>query len=232
MCKFICSYHDSVEEVNNAQDIYLQANSLIEQLNTDHMIYSKLKFYKDNTHCWLNLEKELQHVLENFIMDFEKSGASQSKNDQKVFMKLSSEICKIGDQFIIASEKPVMVLRKNCPTPLLNFANENDPFALSKSHINSQYDDVRESSWKTFYKFDNSREVVLTSLLNNRHNLAITTGFSSFRDRELKGSLAGSSLNVLDFLGELNYQIKPIVKNEIEYFRKFKRTQEPITYGM
>lgn len=229
MSYFLTYHYNSTEEANIAKAVYFNACTFIEELNSDPFIYAKLRSFKfDSEYGFDTLDTELQHVINKLLLDSEKSGVSYLRNDQSNILELTKRLNKIGNQFITASETPVKVSFKNCPTPLLNLCNGDRCFNLDIRHMNSRYDDVRESGWKIFYKFDKEREELLTSLLNNRNSLALETGFCNFTDRELKGSLAGSTLNVLNFLNELHYQLKPIVQSEIDYLNKIKRAEEQV----
>lgn len=227
-CNFITSFHSCNDVANTAEEVYMQAISYVEALNTDEALYLKIKALKENS-VWQLLDQDTKHATNMFIDEFEKSGTQLNGEKRNIFVETNNEIFKAGSIFVEAAHQPTSVSITKCPTPLLNLICGSSPLiTLSEADLNSRYDDVREASWKLYHRFDKSREGKLCALLNQRQRLSSLSGFENHCEREIKGSTAKSPVVVQDFLNELNHQLKDSVDAEIDLFRKSKRTREPV----
>ena len=226
-CNFISSYHSCRNVASAAEEIYFQAVSYVESLNTDTALYVRIKALKDD-HVWTLLDGDSKHAVNMFIDEFEKSGMQLDAEKRNLFVDTSNAILKAGNSFVEAANQPSKISLRKCPTPLLNLIHGNSSLSLFETHLNSRYDDVREAGWKLYHRFDKSREEKLLNLLKQRQKLATLSGFENHCERELRGSIAKCPSTVQDFLNELNYQLQHVVSKEINLFSEMKRTREPV----
>ena len=76
-CNFISSYHSCRNVASAAEDIYFQAVTYVESLNTDTGLYMRIKALKEDYIQWKLLDLDSKHAANMFIDEFEKFGHSK-----------------------------------------------------------------------------------------------------------------------------------------------------------
>lgn len=234
-CNFLLLYHEAPAISDAARNVYEHAISFVQSLNTDKEMYIQLKAVQsENT-----LDAVDNHALEMFLLEFENSGTLFDEEQRNVFINKSVFVVKTGHEFVMSANQPTPISLSRCPTPLLGLLEPGqNTILVEEDNLFSKFDDVREASWKVFYKSSDLQEQRLVALINNRHDVASMTGFKTFAEKELCNSVSQSPDTVIEFLNELNKQLDPLVEKEIRAFTKMKRSGEAINlwdiahYGM
>ena len=81
-------------------------------------------------------------------------------------------------------------------------------------HYDSPSDLARETAFKIYHKGDKQQEMILSSLVETRHQLATLCGYETFAHRAVSNSLAQTPENISQFLTSLAAQIEPRLKAE------------------
>ena len=89
-------------------------------------------------------------------------------------------------------------------------------------HFDSPSDLARETAFRIYYTGDRQQEMILSSLVETRHQLATLCGYQTFGHRAVSSSLAQSPENINMFLSSLAAQIKPRLKAEYQEMSRMK----------
>ena len=81
-------------------------------------------------------------------------------------------------------------------------------------HFDSPSDLARETAFRIYYTGDRQQEMILSSLVETRHQLATLCGYQTFGHRAVSSSLAQSPENINMFLSSLAVQMEPRLKAE------------------
>ena len=89
-------------------------------------------------------------------------------------------------------------------------------------HFDSPSDLARETAFRIYYTGDRQQEMILSSLVETRHQLATLCGYQTFGHRAVSSSLAQSPENINMFLSSLAVQMEPRLKTEYQEMTRMK----------
>ena len=89
-------------------------------------------------------------------------------------------------------------------------------------HFDSPSDLARETAFKIYYTGDRQQEMILSSLVETRHQLATLCGYETFGHRAVSSSLAQTPENINMFLTSLAEQMEPRLRGEYSTMSKMK----------
>ena len=96
-------------------------------------------------------------------------------------------------------------------------------------HFDSPSDLARETAFKIYYTGDREQEMILSSLVETRHQLATLCGYETFAHRAVSSSLAQTPENISQFLTSLAAQMEP--RLEAEYLTMTRMKEKSCTSG-
>ena len=96
-------------------------------------------------------------------------------------------------------------------------------------HYDSPSDLARETAFKIYYTGDKQQEMILSSLVETRHQLATLCGYETFAHRAVSNSLAQTPENISQFLTSLAAQMEPRLK--AEYLTMTRMKEKSCTAG-
>ena len=89
-------------------------------------------------------------------------------------------------------------------------------------HFDSPSDLAREAAFKIYYSGDQEQELILSALLETRHQLASLCGYQTFSHRAVSNSLGQTPENINMFLTSLAEQMEPLLRGEYSTMSKMK----------
>ena len=101
---------------------------------------------------------------------------------------------------------------------------KNGTIVMSGQYFDSPSDLARETAYKVFYSPDKQQELLLSSMLEQRHQLATLCGYSSFSERAVTHSLAQSPHNINSFLHSLAAKLPSRLDLEYKVMRQMKNS--------
>ena len=96
-------------------------------------------------------------------------------------------------------------------------------------HFDSPSDLARETAFKIYYTGDKQQEMILSSLVETRHQLATLCGYETFAHRAVSNSLAQTPEKISQFLSSLATQMEPRLK--AEYLTMTRMKEKSCTSG-
>ena len=233
----ICVYADCVKFIaENAPNDKIaraaivcnhNAHEFVEKLNTNVDLYKAIKSVSDKEEVVCDFNSEDITALKSFLNDMELSGIHLPEDIRNSYVETMSEIATAGANFLKLGQEPAVVKYIDTPEALRRtYANEFKKkiefIELHGPGTEHAMSDVREFTFRHYHAFNQDRENELVNLLQARHNMARSVGFSSFSERELRHTMAGSPETVSTFLRNLHSELKPLVKAELEHIKYAK----------
>ena len=96
-------------------------------------------------------------------------------------------------------------------------------------HFDSPSDLARQTAFRIYYTGDKQQEMILSSLVETRHQLATLCGYETFAHRAVSSSLAQTPENINMFLSSLAAQMEPRLK--AEYLTMTEMKEKSCTSG-
>ena len=221
--KFVAENAPSKSVAEAAHVNSINAHNFVEKLNTNLELYHKLKSVAEDPEIVKEFDHEDLLTLNSLILDMELSGIHLPENVRERYVDYNQEIGEAGAKFVSLSHQPVLL--SEVPEALRNLPARNNYKVLAGSGSEHFMPDVREFAWKNYHGFNEDRETALHSLLTSRNAMARSVGFSSFAERELRHTMAGTPEKVSSFLNELHDELKPEVENELDHI-KFAKSND------
>ncbi|KAG8212643.1 hypothetical protein J437_LFUL018774 [Ladona fulva] len=215
-----------------AENACISVSSIVEKLNTDRSIYEALHSVCENGDKVPTTDED-DHVSRLFLLDFELSGIHLPEDRRKKVVAINDYILHLGREFSTQVAIPSREPLENIPSSVRNmFPNDGRDATISGLRVESSDERVRELAFRAFLRPDETRDALLTELLNSRHRLATLCGFSSFAHRALQGSLAGDPGTVSKFLSYLAEELGQRSLVELSALRKVKKADNPYSQDL
>ncbi|KAL5005156.1 hypothetical protein ScPMuIL_018612 [Solemya velum] len=193
MADFIRYAHPQKSYAEAAEEACINLSRLVEKLNTNTDIHRVLKDVLENGDV-VPTDSVDRRVAELFMFDFEQSGIHLDDKTRKKFVELNESIFMLGTYFMRGTQQSTAVPREQLPSNIRNcFSVDGDNVTVTGLFSDHYSDVVREAAFKIFLYPDKHQLELLDSLLDVRSQLAQLVGFSTYSDRAIRGTLAGTS---------------------------------------
>lgn len=189
----------------------------IEQLNTHTPLYLALKSVRDDP-SFSTLSVEEQRTTIQLLHDFEKSGISLPKEQQREVV----ELCEQIQQLEFAFESKL----------LEGGGGSVDAFQVTPSNIQRVLclvsdPETRLKLHQSAYTPAPDHGAILDAMLGARHRLATVVGYQSFGESVLVQNMVSSPNQVQYFLREFWKGLKPRIDREVGILRDTRRSHGP-----
>lgn len=104
--EFVRTSHPDTAYRNQADEVYAQISQIVERLNTNHELYSRLKLSLTNDKRMDECDKRVCRLL---LADFEQSGIHLDEQARNKFVHVNDELIAVLMQFQINSQQPALV---------------------------------------------------------------------------------------------------------------------------
>lgn len=227
LAEFVRLTHPDHKFRTAAEDTSRGISSYVEELNTNPGLYNALGKLLSSDAKY-EMDEETRKVAELFLFDFEQSGIHLDNEKRRHFVELQEAILVIGAQFSQTASMPV-------PVPLsdLSMADELSRFyPISNGHVliesaflDSDNAELRKQAYISCLKPEETQLGTLDLLLKARHQLAQLVDYSSFSHRALRGTMAKTPENVMDFLKCAASMLQKPAKRELDILIGMKKSQ-------
>lgn len=222
MVEFLRVSHPEAEYRNAAEQTCLTMSELVETLNTNTAIYQALKnvVQQGDVQELTDVDKR---VAELFLFDFEQSGIHLDKDKRDKFVRINNALLRLCNNFMHSTQQPTPTMDFQLDKDLLQHLHfeggRNFTNSLQSEHF-SEF--VREAAYKVYLYPNPHAEDLLNDIIHGRRLIANLTGFKTFAERALKGTLAETPDNVWKFLESVADDFRKGAAKEYEIMRKLK----------
>lgn len=222
MADFIRVAHPDAGYSQAAEDACVKLSGIVEKLNTNTDIYYALSDVLSSGDI-VPTDDIDQRVGELFLFDFEQSGIHLPEDKRKKFVQLNENILILGTYFMKGTQNTAAISKHKLPESVRDcFTMEGDNIHVTGLFSDHYNDTVREAAFRIFLYPDKNQEELLSSLLIERYNLARLVGFQTYAHRALKGTMAETPENVMNFLETLGDSIKSRAEDDYKEVLKLK----------
>ena len=237
MADFVRSTHPDPEIVSAANEAYGLMYEYMNVLNTTEDLYLNLVKAMQSKEVSVSWSAEERIVATILRRDFEKSGIMLNSRAKRRFVDISSEIARIGPQFINGAtpKKPYltfrssqlmgmdpMVVRQLSPGGYVNLPTMG---MIANHAIRTVEDpDVRKELYIASHSSSDDRIELLDQLLGLRGELAALVGHNSYASVALTDKMAQSPQNVTTFLTSLEKSNRPAAQAELDTLTAIKHS--------
>ncbi|WP_281336702.1 M3 family metallopeptidase [Flavobacterium eburneipallidum] len=213
-------------------------------LGLNEPLYKALKKFSTNKKIVLN-DKQKKYLSEA-IVSFEKSGMKLSTADRKPLLALNKKLIELGNAFDknIAESKDSLTFSESelkgiDAESLQSWKHPNGTYVIPVNNTNvTKISENAENSntRKVFGLRYNNRAypqniTVLDSLLYYRNTYAKKLGFSSYAAYSVVDKMAAKPENVWAFENDLIQKLTPLVTEEVQTLKAFKKQVNPTESG-
>lgn len=223
LAEFVRMSHPDKNFCTAAEETSLGISAFVEVLNTDRALYDAMKsLLTKHAH---RLDDDARQVAELFLFDFELSGIHLDEERRKKFVALQEKSLILGAYFTRGATAPALIPQKDCPISIANSFPKSGPnIAIDTMYLESPNEDLRSLAFKAnLYPVD-SQIHYLDELLKVRNELANLVDFPTFAHRALKGTMAKTPENVLNFLKLSSEMLKSPAERELSILTSLKQT--------
>ena len=208
-----------------AEDTSRGISGYVEELNTNPGLYIALGklLSGDEKH---QMDEETKRVAELFLFDFEQSGIHLDEEKRRHFVELQEAILVIGAQFSQTASMPVQV--PLCGLPMADELSHIYPVSdghiiIESAFLDSSNAELRKLAYISCLKPEETQLNTLDLLLRARHQLAQLVNYPSFSHRALRGTMAKTPENVMDFLKHAANMLHKPAKREMDILTELKK---------
>ncbi|ANB12086.1 Oct1p [Sugiyamaella lignohabitans] len=240
MVAFVRISHPNKEFINVAQECHELMYDYMNMLNTSVELHDILDKVLGNNDIRNGLSSEEITVGEILLADFKKSGVNLAPHDREKFVRLSSKVSILGQQFLnnigpakhhlTFSKSQVWGLDPVLANRLRSFGGRfkiptYGPVAdMALQTISNE--NTRRDIWLAQRSATDEQVGLLGDFLTARAELARMMGCNSFAEYELKDKMAKTPVNVQRFLDELAQQTNPRAAKELLDLKKLKSDEK------
>ncbi|XP_022107562.1 mitochondrial intermediate peptidase-like [Acanthaster planci] len=228
LADFVRVAHPDQRFARAAEDACVHISAMVEQLNTNVDLKESLQRLLDDTATFSAMDEESQIVARLFMFDFEQSGIHLEQAKRQEFVRLNEVIHILGSQFVQGTQTANAIEKRRLPQHIQHsFAVDGENVAIGSLYGDNPSDLVREAAYKIFLFPNPTQSQLLDRLLDSRHRLASLVGFSSYAQRALRGTMAQTPDNVMQFLTSTGDRLFDRVSKEIELMKEMKKECNP-----
>ncbi|XP_069105091.1 mitochondrial intermediate peptidase-like [Argopecten irradians] len=225
MADFIRVSHPDPSFAQAAEDACVYLSGIVEKLNTNPDIYNALKTAVEDGDV-VPLDEQDKRVGQLFLFDHEQCGIHLSEEKRATFVKLNEDVMMIGNFFMQGTHVMRTVKKTFLPESIRFYFNiDGDHVQVHNLHSDHHNERMREAAYKIYLYPDKHQEHLLMSLLGCRHKLAQVVGFETYAHRTIKGTMASTPENVMDFLENLADRIRTRADADYADMLRLKQTE-------
>lgn len=222
MADFTRVSHPDNQFAQAAEDACMKLSRIVEKLNTNTDIYIALSHVLEHGDIVPTDEVDTR-VGELFLFDFEQSGIHLTESKKQKFVQLNENILMLGTYFMKGTQTSSAISKDKLPEHVRNsFGYDGDNIQVTGLFSDHYSDSVREAAYKIFLYPNKSQDELLNNLLLARYNLAKLVGFPTYAHRAIKGTMAETPENVMNFLETLANSIKLRADKDYDQILKLK----------
>ncbi|XP_061073177.1 mitochondrial intermediate peptidase-like [Conger conger] len=228
LAEFIKVAHPDSAFRQAAEKTCVNIGTAVEKLNTNVDLCKSLKNLLDNEEVLATLDPETRRVAELFMFDFEISGIHLDKEKRKKAVGLNVRLLDLNNEFLIGSHLPNKIEKRAIPDHIhRHFTSDGGYVQIGGLHADCPDDLVREAAYKIFLYPSAALLQCLEELLSCRNELAQLVGYQSFAHRALKGTMAKTPENVMQFLTLLTQRLSERTAKDFEMMTEMKTKLNP-----
>ncbi|KAG7163158.1 Mitochondrial intermediate peptidase-like [Homarus americanus] len=217
LAEFIRMAHPQARYSHAAEDACIAIGGLVEQLNTHRKLYDSLREVVQHGDKIPTTDVD-RHVARLFLFDFEQSGIHLDEAQRRRVVSLNESILTLGQHFMNGSLHPRAVPKTNLPENIRqHFTIDGDNVVVTGLYADAHMEITREAGYKIFLHPDPHQEVLLTDMINGRHEMATICA--------VNGSLAETPELVVDFLKHLASEVRPRAQEDFDEMNTLKKAQ-------
>ncbi|XP_033761242.1 LOW QUALITY PROTEIN: mitochondrial intermediate peptidase-like [Pecten maximus] len=225
MADFVRVSHPDPLFAQAAEDACVYLSGIVEKLNTNPDIYNALKKAVEDGDV-VPLDDQDKRVGQLFLFDHEQCGIHLPEDKRAAFVKLNEDVMMIGNFFMQGTHVMRSVAKKLLPESIRHYFNiDGDHVQVHNLHSDHHNERMREAAYKIYLYPDKHQEHLLMSLLMGRHKLAQVVGFETYAHRTIKGTMAETPENVMDFLENLADSIRPRAEADYSDMLRLKQAE-------
>lgn len=222
LSEFVRMAHPDKDFAMAAEETSLGISAFVEVLNTDPALYDAMKSLL--TDHWDKLDEAARQVAELFLFDFELSGIHLDEKKRKQFVSLQEKSLILGAYFTRGASAPALIPQKDCPRTITSsFPQSGNNVAIDTMYLESPNEDLRSLAFRANLQPVETQIHYLDELLKVRNELANLVDFPSFAHRALKGTMAKTQENVLNFLKLSSEMLKTPAQRELAILTSMKQ---------
>ncbi|XP_053404674.1 mitochondrial intermediate peptidase-like [Mercenaria mercenaria] len=226
MMEFLRISHPDAEYRDAAEKTCLTMSKLVEKLNTNLAIYKALKSVVQNGDVQ-ELTDVDKRVANLFLFDFEQSGIHLDESVRERFVKINNAILRICNNFMHATQQPTPRMDFQIDPELMKGVSVEGGATFINSLQSEHFSEaIREVAYRIYLHPNSYTEDLLTDMLQGRKLIAKLTGFETFAERALKGTLVESPENAWKFLETIAENFREGAKQEYEIMHRFKQEKK------
>ncbi|CEH14853.1 mitochondrial intermediate peptidase [Ceraceosorus bombacis] len=207
-CELIRNVHPDAQWAESANDAYEQ---LCHYMNAVSLVLA-------NASLRASLSPEALSVAQAFQKDFEKSGIHLQEASRKKFVDLSSDLVRLGRQFLSPT------LDEAEERALARFVPEEHLSGLPAGR-------ARRAAYEAMHGASQRQVEVLEEMLRKRAQLANVTGFESFAELTLGDKMAKNPEHVDEFLAALDAENRFKTRAKLAELLQLKQQQQDASSG-
>ncbi|XP_076832254.1 mitochondrial intermediate peptidase [Brachyhypopomus gauderio] len=228
LADFIKVAHPDPRYREAAENTCMKIGTTVEKLNTNVELCRSLKNLLDNQDVMDKLDPETRRVAELFMFDFEISGIHLDEKQRKEAVDLNVKLLDLNHQFLMGCHMPNRIDKQALPNHIHHhFTTEGTCIQIGGLHTDAPDDLVREVAYRIFLYPNPELMRVLDDLLSCRNSLARLVGYESYAHRALRGTMAKSPDNVMNFLQLLTDKLKDRTEKDFKMMRDMKSKLNP-----
>ncbi|XP_033096110.1 mitochondrial intermediate peptidase-like [Anneissia japonica] len=225
LADFIRLAHPDNNFAQAAEDACMSISALVERLNTNVELHQSIRRLLDSKEVMGSMDEESRKVAELFLFDFEQSGIHLDEIKRLKAVSLNEDILVLGSQFMQGTQMPTAVRKDELPEHIRHcFPVDGQNVMINSLHAENPSDLIREAAYKVFLYPNPTQSTLLDQLLEARHSLANLVGFQTFAHRTLRGTMAKTPENVMEFLMYLAEHLYPKAKKELQFLEGVKKS--------
>eukprot|EP00117_Sycon_ciliatum_P040313 scpid46897/ scgid29644/ Mitochondrial intermediate peptidase len=211
--------HPDAQFREEASRCSLHLLRLTEELNVNQNLHSYLANVITAQTEFEAMPEQVQRTAQLLMNDFEISGVHLNEEGRERCVSLDQQLQVLKLQILSTFHEPVVLRPRVLPQVLSSFSSVpttqdgNCVVFYQNDHFHPK---VRSRSYEIYYQQSPKRAELTYELLRCRHVLANTIGYSSFAERALRFSSAGTVDRALEFLKKLSDEVRCRAEKEIE----------------
>ncbi|GBP49134.1 Mitochondrial intermediate peptidase [Eumeta japonica] len=222
LAEFVRIAHPQSHFRSAAEDACISISGVVEKLNTHIELYEALaRSVQQGT-------SGDEHLAQLFLFDFEQSGIGLKERARRQVVHLNDVILQAGQRFMAGAASPRHVPREAVPQNVRQFfQSENGDIVVGGVYAECADVGAREAAYRLYLAPDKNQDILLTTVLRSRRDMAKICGFGSYADRAINGSTMETASNVRTFLNTLSDQLHDRAAADFEVMLHMKKKETP-----
>ncbi|XP_052784230.1 mitochondrial intermediate peptidase-like [Mya arenaria] len=230
MLEFLRFAHPNVDFRDAAEASIIRLLHHVETLNVDVGIYEALQLVLADGDVTEMTEMD-KRVIKLFMLDMEQSGIHLDQETREKYVKITNELVRITSNFSRGAHEPTPVMKFDLPKDITNiYGFSGTSTNVNAIKTNSEYETVREASYRVYLYPNPHQETLLQDMLEGRRLIAKLCGFPSFAHRALDGTLIQTPENAMLFLESMAENVREGAAKEYQTMHGHKQQLKGLEY--